>query len=487
MRNEDYEVARSWATEPLFFRAPHPPDRTPREYQFAGVEYALARNNAIIGDAPGVGKSAQAVLISNAIKAEQTLIVCPASLRLNWAREIRMWSTVEDVTASVITKATNGVSFKHDYVILSYDALRNPNIVEALLEKRWDHIVYDEGHYIKDPKGNKRTKVICAEDMLPSVAGRTTILSGTLMPNQPIECYNAMRLLDWESIDFMSVETFREYYYGKGFGFVNRRVRNPQTGQMEWKAEPSYHVRNQPRNLDELQRRLRSRLMVRRLKEDVLTELPPKAWHPFPLSMTSELRNAINHPGWVKAQRLYDMDVDAFDGGIAIDGEISTARRLLGEAKAHGVADYVEDLLDDREKLVVTCWHQSVLDIFRQRLRAALKGKDRFVEMVAGMSTKAQQAAVDQFQTDPHVRVILGQTKVIGLGHTLTAAQDVILSEPDWTPGNNDQVLDRCHRFGQRDHVLGHIPVVPGTLDERVLATVIEKDQNIYNAMDRRT
>lgn len=479
--NTKFEVERSWAAEPLFYRAPHPPARRPREYQFAGVEYALNRDNAIIGDAPGVGKSAQAVLISNAIEANQTLIVCPASLRLNWAREVRMWSTIEDVTASVITKATNGVSFKHDFVILSYDALRNDSIVEALMEKRWDHVIYDEGHYIKDPKGNKRTRVICAEDMLPSVAGRTTILSGTLMPNQPIECYNAMRLLDWSSIDGMSVEAFREYYYGKGFGFVNKRVRDPLTNKVIWKAEPSYSVRNQPRNLDELQERLRSHLMVRRLKEDVMKELPPKAWHPFPLAMTAALRHAINHPGWVKAERLYDMDAHAFDGGIPIDGEVSTARRLLGEAKAEGVADYVEDMLEEREKLVVSCWHQSVMSIFRERFKGY-----RFVEMVAGMTAKAQQAAVDQFQTDPRVRMILGQSKVIGLGHTLTAAQDVIVAEPDWTPGNNDQLLDRCHRMGQRGNVLGHIPVVPGTLDERVLATAIEKDQNIYNAMDRR-
>ena len=92
-----FEVERSWAAEPLFYRAPHPPVMSPREYQQAGVEYALARDNVIFGDAPGLGKTAQCILTSNAIEAERTLAIVPASLRLNWEREIWAWSTIPNV------------------------------------------------------------------------------------------------------------------------------------------------------------------------------------------------------------------------------------------------------------------------------------------------------------------------------------------------------------------------------------------------------
>lgn len=478
----DFRIERSRALAPLFYRAPTPPGMTAREYQFAGVEEALNRENAIIGDAPGVGKSAQGVMISNAIGAKQTLVICPASLRLNWGREINLWSTKENVSVSIVSKATQGISFRHDYVVASYDALRNSYVVDAIMENRWDHVIYDEAHYLKDPKGNKRTRAICAPDMLPSVVGRTDLLTGTLMPNQPIECYNAMRLLDWSSIDYMSEDAFRNFYYGKGFGFVNARV----AGTNKWEAKPSNQVRNQPRNLDDLQARLRRHLMIRRLKEDVLAELPAKQWHPFPLAMTSGIRDALSHPGWKRAEKLYGLNAGAFDAGVPIDGEISTARRLLGEAKADAVADYIEDLikLEGKEKLIVTCWHRSVIDLLRDRFH---KAKFQWVEMVSGMSDRAKESAKEQFQTDPRKTIILGQSMVMGLGHTLTAAQDVVMAEFDWVPGNNDQVLDRVHRMGQRgSYVLGHLPVVPGTLDERVLSTAIEKDQHIHAALDAR-
>ena len=105
--------------------------------------------------------------------------------------------------------------------------------------------------------------------------------------------------------------------------------------------------------------------------------------------------------------------------------------------------------------------------------------------MDGSTSTRGKQEAVDEFQGDDNVRIILGQVMPLGQGWTLTAAQDVVLAEPDWVPGRNDQLLDRVHRYGQTgDHVIGHVPVVPDTLDERVLATAIQKDVAINETLD---
>jgi len=312
---------------------------------------------------------------------------------------------------------------------------------------------------------------------------RFTILSdrGPLIVHN---CYNAIRLVNWDAIDRASYEDFREYYYGLGEGFVNKRShQDPKTGKWVYRASWSNQVRNVPRNLEDLNHRLRSKVMVRRLKEHVLTQLPPVQWHPFPLQVTALMKEALKHEGWAEAQRLYEMDQHAFDRGVPVDGAISTAMRLLGEAKAPSVADYIEDMLDSGvKKLVVAGLHLNVLAYLRERL-----AKFGVVYMDGSTSSNKKQAAVDAFQKDDKTSIILGQMLPLGEGWTLTAAQDVVFAEFNWVPGRNQQMLDRINRMGQKGaYTIGHVPVVPGTLDERVLATAIEKDVSIHATLDAR-
>jgi len=182
-----YAVARSRALTPLFYSAECPPSREAFQYQSAGVEFALQRNHAVFGDAPGVGKSAECIFLDNAIGSKRTLVICPASLRLNWEREIWMWSIRSNVATSVVHKASDGISHGHDFVITSYDMLRNASVFEAICDLKWDHVILDEAHYLKDPKGNRRTQAVCAPDGVAGSAGRFTLATGTLLPNQPSE------------------------------------------------------------------------------------------------------------------------------------------------------------------------------------------------------------------------------------------------------------------------------------------------------------
>ena len=471
----------SRAKAPMFYAAPYPGQLKAFDYQLAGVEYHLARENALFGDEPGLGKTAQCIMVSNALRAKRTLVICPGSLRLNWEREVWLWSDIPNVSTYPIFKGSDGVSNMADYVITSYDMLRNKSIMEAMLSIKWDHLILDEAHALKDPRGNKRTRAICAPDMLPSVCGRITMASGTILPNQPIECYNTLRLLDWDAIDRASLADFRSAYYEAGGGMVRTPMLDSETGVWTRKLHWSDKVLNVPVNLEDLQHRLRKFIMVRRLKEDVLDQLPPKAWHLFPLSITPGIRSAMNHPGWAKAERLYDIDSTSFQRGAAIDGEIATARRLLGEAKAEVVAGYIEDLLKEGvDKVIVGAYHISVISILRDRL-----SKHGLVYMDGKTTMRQRQQAVDQFNCLPDIKIILGQSQVIGEGWTLAVAQDVVLAEPDWVPGRNEQLLDRAHRIGQKGHVLGHVPVIPGTLDERVLGTVTQKARHIHAALDK--
>ena len=475
-----WELERSWAVEPFAYWPEHPPNVQPREYQAAGVEYALARDNCVFGDEPGLGKTAQCILTSNAMEAKRNLVIAPASLRLNWEREVWMWSTIPNVKTHVVLKGRDGIAPWAHYNILSYDILRNENLLDAILDYQWDHLILDEGHYLKDPKGNKRIRPICAENGIASYSGRISLATGTLMPNQPIECYNAVRLLDWSAIDFASLEEFREHYYDYGEGWVTKF--DPVA--KKWRQQRSSQVRNVPKNLDDLRTRLRTHVMVRRLKADVLKELPARQWHLFPVEPNAEIRRALEHEGWAIVNELHSMEEGIFDAEVPIDGAVSTARRLLGEAKAPAMARYIKQLLvEGIGKVVVSAWHKTVLRLLWDELAS----EGGWVYMDGSTSNTAKQRAVDSFQQNSEVVGILGQMMPLSKGWTLTAAQHAVLCEPYWTPGENVQFLDRIHRFGQSGGiVIGHVPVVPDTLDERVLAAVIKKGTAIAQALDGR-
>jgi SWI/SNF-related matrix-associated actin-dependent regulator 1 of chromatin subfamily A len=483
----DFDILASRATEPEFYRAPWPDNAAYQlmPYQHAGVEFALSRNHCLLGDAPGLGKTAQAIAIGNAIGATRTLVACPAALRLNWEREIWIGSTIENVSTYPVLKSTDGISDQANYVIISYDLLRKPAIIAAIRDLEWDHLILDEAHYIKDPRKNARTRAVVDEDGIAGAFGRITLASGTILPNSPAECFNAVRLLNHAAIEHASLETFMNNYYEEGEGWVHGPVTKRDKNGNEYTVHErhwSNSVRNKPCNLADLQRRLRKHIMVRRLKSQVLTQLPPPTWHPFPLVPDAKIRAALKHPGWHDAEKLYELDEDAFHAGIPIDGAISTARRELGEAKAPAVAEYCAQLLSEGvEKLLVAAHHNRVIEILQERLE-----EFGLVVMLATTSNARRQQAVDAFQTQDRYRVILGQTQVIGVGHTLTAAQDAVLAEPDWTPGVNQQLLDRLHRIGQRgEYVMGHVPVVPGSIDEKIIGRAIAKDGHIYEALDK--
>ena len=480
-----YRIDLSRATEPMFYRAPHPEQMTPMPYQYAGVEYRLGTRsgNGMIGDAPGLGKTAEGIMTSNALEAKRTLVTCPASLILNWEREVWKWSTIENVSTYPVLAGKDGVSNQAHYVFTSFAMLRNESILDAIMDINWDHWIIDEAHALKDPKGNKTTHIMCAPDLIRSVVGSITCATGTPMPNQPIEVYNLIRLLDWDAIGRASVDGFREVYYERGEGFITKL--NPKTGRYE--PEWSNKVRNQPRYLDELQEILREHIMVRRLKPQVLPQLPPKQWHPFPIESSADVRAVFNRPEWRRVEELWEMDPDAFDHNLPIDGAISTALRELGEAKAPLVAEYIDELVAEGvDKIVVGGWHrtspdgESVLHYLRERL-----AHHGVVYMDGTTPHRRRQQAVDDFQTRDDVKIILGQLGPLGEGWTLTRAQDVVLAEFYWTPGKNDQFLDRIHRIGQTgDHVIGHVPLIAGSIEERVMSRAITKSQWSHQALD---
>ena len=225
-------------------------------FQKAGIAYALDRPNTLIADEMGLGKTIQALGVINATPdAKKILVICPASLRLNWKQEAEKW-LVNDFRIKVVdSKKANQPDADDDIIIINYDILRKHS--EFLRLRTWDMMIVDECHMIKNPKA-QRTQLILGDkkkDLAPIQASRKLFLTGTPIVNRPIEIQAVLGAIDPDA-------------YGNFFQFA-KRYAGAYRSQWGWDFSGAT-------NLDELQDGLRTRCMVRRLKADVLTELPAK-------------------------------------------------------------------------------------------------------------------------------------------------------------------------------------------------------------------
>jgi SWI/SNF-related matrix-associated actin-dependent regulator 1 of chromatin subfamily A len=433
-------IKASFATDTAF-QPICPGGLTYLPYQKAGVEYALNTPSCLIADEPGLGKTIQALGLINEINPRRTLIVCPASLRINWRREAAKWLLWADTT------------------IVGYDELvRHPDRTEG----RWDLVIYDEAHYMKNLEA-KRTRA-----GLGISAGRRLFLTGTPIVNKPIELYPLLRAIDpkaWGSI----------HDYGKAYCGARPMKIN---GRIVWQYDGAA-------NLKELQGRLRSTCMVRRLKKDVLKDLPPKIRQiieiPAVCSSAGEKmlatvmeiwksRKQAHTPEAVKALR--EAQQQAFES-------LSKIRHEQALAKAPAVVAHIRDLLEQVPKVVVFAHHRDVLLAITESLL-----QFHPCGVAGGMSDEAKQRAVDGFQCDPEIRVFIGQIQAAGVGLTLTAASVVVFAELDWTPGSMNQCEDRCHRIGQKDSVLVQHLVLERSLDARICKTLVRKQEIIDQTLD---
>lgn len=426
-------------------------------FQEAGVAYALERRHVILGDQPGLGKTAQAIVIGNEIGAKRVLVVCPAAVRAQWAKAIRAWSVQSRPSIYVVSKAADGVSPVAGWTIISYDLARG-TLRRTLEAGRWDYVVLDEAHYLKTPEA-LRTRALFGggEERWQGVATeveKVVALTGTPLPNRPRECYTLVRNLCWDAFDWASFGSFAHRF------------------------NPSYMGREEVGRLPELQNRLRCNLMVRRLKAEVLTQLPEITFELSYVETTADVRRVLH------AEALIDIDPTNLSGtSMAIQGEISTVRREMGEAMAPQVLDHVKDALDGGvDKLVLFAHHRSVMDTLEHGL-----AKFGVCRIDGSTSPMHRELRKRQFLTDPKARVMLGNLQSMGTGvdGLQEVASLVIFAEASWVPGENQQAVDRLHRIGQRSAVLARFLVAEGSFAERVLGTAISKERNIHGALDK--
>lgn len=462
------QIERSWATSSTRQIAV-PGDKELWPFQVASAAYALDHPHTLIGDEPGLGKTPIAIAIANEMQAQRVLVICPASIRLQWLRRISEWSTLPDAYARAVLSSKKGIDDNAAWTVVSWDLVRSEGIWRALAKGTYDLLILDEAHYAKSAD-RRRTRAIfgggrgLAADPIASRAAKIIALTGTPLPNRPREAYTLARNLCWEAIDFFSEDTFNERF-------------NPrQTGRTR---DGRVWVDERVGRTAELQNRLRANFMVRHLKRDVMPQLKLPVFDLIRVEETRAVKAAL------QAESLLGIDPEDLSGADAdVLGHIAAARRQMGVAMAPQVASYLTMLLEGEEnKLVVFAWHVEVLDILCQALHAY-----QTVRVDGSDSAKAKDRKVREFIDRPDVRVIFGNVLSLGTGTDglQTVCSHALLAEADWVHGNNVQCFDRLDRGGQREQVQGEIFVAPGSLAERVLASALRKAQVTFKALDRR-
>jgi SWI/SNF-related matrix-associated actin-dependent regulator 1 of chromatin subfamily A len=461
------------------FDIPAPEGLAYLNFQKAGVAYALTHRDSLNADEMGLGKTVQACGLINADPSTKNiLIVCPASLKLNWQRELERW-LVRKYTCGF---ATSTVLPGTQIVIANYEIMSK---LRSQVDRRsWDLLICDESHYCKNPDSQRTKAVLGAVKhdkavKTPIDAVKRLFLTGTPILNRPIELWPMLRVIDPEGLG------------ANYWNFVRRFCGAWDNSPWGWDV-------NGASNLETLQEQLRSRIMIRRLKKDVLTELPPKRRQIVALPSTAvksivqrECNFYISNQAMIEeaiakaeiAQK--EGDKESYDAAARdLKGlrqtafeEISRLRHDTAVAKVPYLIDYLENALEQENKIVLFAHHQDVINPIVDKFTAVA------VKFDGTMSNERKQQAVDRFQHDPKCKLFVGSVTAAGVGITLTAASYVLFAELDWRPAILSQAEDRVHRIGQKVSVLAQHVVFDGSLDANMAKKIIEKQEIIDKAI----
>ena len=442
-------------------------------FQKAGIAYAQNRDAVLIGDEMGLGKTIQAIGVINLDDSiESVLVICPASLKLNWQRELEKW-LVRPMGINIVDPQKG--YRQAGIIIINYDILRRFH--DELHADIWDLLIVDESHFLKNKKAQRTKEVVGTSNqkrgkiVRPIRARKRLLLTGTPILNRPKELWTSLHYLD-------------PINWPNWWRYVNRYC-DAKQGRWGMDIDGSS-------NLGELQDRLRSTVMVRRLKKDVLKDLPAKIRQIVDLpTKGSTAAIKAEHNAWQNyqetisdTQAIPDQYAEAVENmpephRVAF-AEISKARRDTAVAKIPQVIEYLKNALEMQKKVILFAHHHGVIEAVREEFGASA------VVVYGPTSLEDRQKAVDAFQGDPAITLFIGSIKAAGVGLTLTAASHVVFAELDWVPGTITQAEDRCHRIGQSESVLIQHLVFAGSLDANMARTLVSKQAMIDSALDEK-
>jgi len=418
-------------------------------FQKAGIDFMLERDSVFCADDMGVGKTIEALGVLNTdTSLISILVVTKAVLKINWLREIQKWRARKMSVGIVWPNHTELP--KTNIVVINYDLLDRFHL-SGLRNRKWDCIILDEGHYLKNPK-KKRTRAVFGYNdrkrhfvCLPLEARRKMVLTGTPMENRPKELFSLLHWLDpiaWPSW-FRYAQRYCDPKFN-GFGTTYKGASN----------------------VAELRARLRGTLMIRREFTEVFPELPPVRYQIIEIPVQSSTIKKL------VTRELYDYN-QFLQKGVSRKvafAEMSALRHQLAVYKRPLIQSYLEGLREESpsRKLIVFGHHHDVLDGLH------LSFPDS-VLVRGGQDATDRQRSVDKFQNDIRCNMFLGSIAAAGEGLNLYASSLVIFGEFDWRPGKILQAIGRALRLGQKDRVLIQYLVLAGSLDFKLITTFVNK------------
>ncbi len=438
-------------------------------HQIEGVAFLLGRRRAILADDMGLGKTRQAIVsLRHLTPGGRRLVVCPASVKQNWAREIAVIAA--DASVQVI-EGTAPVSADAEWIVINYDILGRH--ADNLLRVPWAALVFDEAHYLKNHTSARsklaRQLTMAAAAARPALA--VQLLTGTPLTSRPRDLFVLLQLA--------------AHPLGRSFLAFARRYCAAEKGEYGWKTGGAS-------NIEELTVQLHG-VMLRRSKDDVLA-LPPKlrTWLPvvvpagtgaravkkvFELLAGKDSRPALSEriPSRESKGPVQSRDVELRRRGKLL-AFLVEARQALAFAKVTSTLDFVRGAIDQGEKVIVfSCFDDPIQKLAKELGSTAV--------VVTGKTPAARrQPLVDRFQNDPDVRVFIANIIAGGTGLNLTAATQVVFNDLDWVPTNHWQAEDRAYRIGQTRTVNVTYFVARDTIDDFVQA-VFETKAALVNAI----
>jgi SWI/SNF-related matrix-associated actin-dependent regulator 1 of chromatin subfamily A len=426
--------------------------RPPLTHQKEAIEKLVGSKRFILADDMGLGKTTSTIIAALETGANKILIICPASLKINWQREIENYTD-----RSVYISEGKKFSTESDFVIVNYDILKNfhdsdPKKRDSslLFQSNFDLVILDEAHMISNAQA-QRTKII---NSFVKDIKRVWLLTGTPMTSRPMNYYNLLSIIESPVAQNWMAYAIR---YCQGYQFMagKRKVWNVQGAS----------------NLEELRDRT-SKQTLRRLKEDVL-DLPDKIISPVYLRLSSRDYEEMmgEYYDW------YENKTDESSSLTVQFSKLMKVRKIIANEKVKHTIEFVENILEQGKKVIIFTNFTDTLQMIHNHF-----GKQS-VYLDGSCSKPQRQYAVDQFQDNEKIKVFVGNLKAAGVGLTLTSAEVVIMNDLSFVPAEHAQAEDRAYRYGQKNNVLVYYPLFDNTIEGAIYDILNRKKQIINTVM----
>ena len=421
-------------------------------HQVEGLAFLLGRRRSILADDMGLGKTRQSILgLTEATDGGPYMVVCPASVKRNWVREILM--VLPEAETHIAGPApVPGPGFR-GWLVLNYDILHRQ--VDALLAHDWKALVFDEAHYLKNHRSiRSRT----ATRIVAEAAGNPVVhvLTGTPLTNRPRDLFPLLQLV--------------RHSLGRSFLSFSRRYCNGH------RNDYGYWESSGASNVQELSVQLHG-TMLRRTKAEVL-DLPAKVRTWIDIDVPQRAVDRMNEA----VARFLGPDAERAPRGYRIGvGQLQGARRIMAAVKARQTLEFAKGAVEQGEKVLLFSGFVNPIERFAKHFG------NQAVVISGEVPQSRRQILVDRFQEEEEVRVYVGQIHAGGMGVNLTAASQVIFNDLDWVPANHFQAEDRAHRIGQTGTVNVTYMIARGTIEEFVRTVLETKAQLVDDVVEGRS